>query len=111
YRFLEACYAAEDWNLAKKVDASLKKDLEQQLRYYKSLGDNMSDEQLAVNGQMYLQNKTGNLNDRQQDFAQDILSTYQLLMQINGWEKQYSKGPATPPGASPATPPGTTPLK
>jgi hypothetical protein len=38
FRFLEACYTAEDWTLAKKVNASLKKDLDQQMRYYKSLG-------------------------------------------------------------------------
>jgi hypothetical protein len=103
YRFLEACYDAEDWTLAKKVDASVKKDLEQQMRYYKSLGENMSDEQLAINAQMLLQNKGGSLSDRQVELAQDIMSTYQLLMQLNTWEKQYSKSPS--PG------PGTTPLK
>ena len=77
--FLGACYAAEDWALAKKVNASMKKDLEQQMRYYKSLGDNMNDEQLAINAQMVLQNKGGNLSDVQAEwFAQDILSTFQL---------------------------------
>jgi hypothetical protein len=101
FRFLEACYTAEDWNLAKKVDASLKKDLEQQMRYYKSLGDNIPDEQLAINAQMVLQNKGGNLGDHQIEFAQDILSTYQLLLQINQWEKQYSKGAPAPPGTTP----------
>ena len=93
FRFLNACYEAEDWTLAKKVAASLKKDLSQQMRYYKSLGDNMTDEQLAINAQMVMQNKGGNLADRQLEFAQDILSTYQLTMQIADWEKQYgSKG-------------------
>ena len=101
FRFLEACYSSEDWNLAKKVDASLKKDLEQQMRYYKSLGDNMPDEQLAVNAQMLLQNKGGNLSDRQMEFAQDIYSTYQLLMQMTQWEKLYSKGAPAPPGTAP----------
>jgi len=93
FRFLNACYEAEDWTLAKKVAASLKKDLSQQMRYYKSLGDNMTDEQLAINAQMIMQSKGGNLSDRQMEFAQDILSTYQLTMQITEWEKQYgSKG-------------------
>jgi hypothetical protein len=101
FRFLEACYSSEDWTLAKKVDASLKKDLQQQMRYYASLGDPMSDEQLAVNAQMMLQGKGGNLAERQTNFAQDIMSSYQLLMQINEWEKQYAKG-------TPA--PGTTPV-
>ena len=101
YRFLQACYAAEDWTLAKKVDASLKKDLEQQMRYYKSLGDNMTDEQLAVNAQMILENKGGNLSEHQMDFAQDIMSTFQLLDQLNKWEKQYGKGAQAPPGTTP----------
>lgn len=101
FRFLEACYAAEDWALAKKVDASLKKDLQQQLRYYKSLGDNMTDEQMAINAQMQLQKKGGNLSEHQQEFAQDILSTYQLIMQLDQWEKQYSKGAPAPPGTTP----------
>ncbi len=103
--FLGACYSAEDWALAKKVNASIKKYLEQQMRYYKSLGDNMNDEQLAINAQMVLQNKGGNLSDVQAEwFAQDIISTFQLLMQIDQWEKQYSKG-------APGRPPGTAPLK
>ncbi|MBV9986614.1 MAG: DUF2723 domain-containing protein [Chitinophagaceae bacterium] len=46
--FLQACYAAGDTTLATKVEASVKKDLEQQMRYYNSLtGTNaemMSDE-------------------------------------------------------------------
>ena len=103
FRFLEACYTSEDWALAKKVDASLKKDLEQQMRYYKSLGDIAQDEQLAVNAQMLLQGKGGNLSDRQAEFAQDILSSYQMLMQLTDWEKQYAKG-APAPGNLPGLP-------
>ena len=103
FRFLEACYTSEDWALAKKVDASLKKDLEQQMRYYKSLGDIAQDEQLAINAQMLLQGKGGNLSDRQAEFAQDILSSYQMLMQLTDWEKQYAKGPP-PSGNLPGLP-------
>ena len=104
FRFLEACYTSEDWALAKKVDASLKKDLEQQMRYYKSLGDITQDEQLAVNAQMLLQGKGGNLSDRQAEFAQDILSSFQMLMQLTDWEKQYAKGAPRPPGNLPGLP-------
>jgi len=100
FRFLNVCYTAGDLTLAKKVNASLKKDLVQQMRYYKSLGDNMTDEQLAINAQMVVQGKGGNLSDRQQEFAQDILSTYQLSMQLAEWEKQYAKG--TPAAPAPA---------
>jgi hypothetical protein len=69
--------------------------------YYKSLGDNMTDEQLAMNAQMYLQKGNGNLNEKQFDFARDILSTFQLLYQMGEWEKQYSKGAPAPPGPGP----------
>jgi transmembrane protein TMEM260 (protein O-mannosyltransferase) len=91
FRFLEACYMADDFTLARKVEESLKKDLDQQMRYYKSLGESMTDEQLAINAQMVTQNKGGNLSDRQMPFAQDILSSFQMLMQMNEWQKQYVK--------------------
>jgi hypothetical protein len=46
--FLQACYAADDKALAAKVNASVKKDLQQQIRYYDTLSgtkaDNMADE-------------------------------------------------------------------
>src|SRR5579859_3588547 len=99
FRFLEACYQAEDMPLAKKAAASLKKDLDQQMRYYKSLGENMQDEQLAINAQMLLQGKGGNLSDRQAAFAQDILSCYQMLLQMADWEKQSVKSAPTPPAS------------
>lgn len=97
FRFLQACYESGDLTLAAKVTASLKKDLQQQMVYYKSLGDNMRDEELAANAQMMLQGKGGNLSDRQARFAQDILSTYQLLMQMDLWDKQYNGRPAAKP--------------
>jgi hypothetical protein len=89
FDFLQACYVSGDSALAKKVSASLKKDLQQQMRYYKSQGDpSMTDEQLAIQANMLLQNKGGNLSDVQaRYFAQDILSTYRMLMQISQWEK------------------------
>lgn len=47
-RFMEACLMAGDTALAKKVGDAVKKDLQQQLRYYNTLSgvaaDNMSDE-------------------------------------------------------------------
>jgi hypothetical protein len=89
--FLEACYMSDDLTLAKKVAASLKKDLDQQMRYYKSLGDNMTDEQLAITAEMTLQNKGGNLSDKQGPFTQDIVSTYQFLMQMAEMERKFTK--------------------
>jgi len=67
------------------------------MRYYKSLGDNMTDEQLAINAQMVVQGKGGNLSDRQQEFAQDILSAYQLSIQLANGRRQYAKGTPAPP--------------
>jgi Protein of unknown function (DUF2723) len=89
FDFLQACYMSGDSALAKKVSASVKKDLQQQMRYYKSQGDpSMTDEQLAINANMVVQNKGGNLSDIQaRYFAQDILSTYRMLMQLSAWER------------------------
>ncbi|SKA07513.1 protein O-mannosyl-transferase family [Sediminibacterium ginsengisoli] len=55
--FLEACYMAGDTALANKVSASVKTDLEQQIKYYNSLSgkkaDNMADEKRTA--ESYLQ--------------------------------------------------------
>lgn len=90
--FLQACYAAGDSNLARKVEASVKKDLQQQMRYYKSLGEeqNMTDEQLANEAYMYLQGKGGNMEGKQSYFAQDIVLSYRMLLQIADMDKQYN---------------------
>jgi len=96
--FLLACYEAGDQSLAQKVSASLKKDLSQQMRYYNSLGEPMQDEQLAINAQMAMQGKGGNLSDKQAQFANDILSSYQMLLQLEGWQKQFA---GAPPAAGP----------
>ncbi|MBL7734816.1 MAG: DUF2723 domain-containing protein [Chitinophagaceae bacterium] len=88
--FLEAAYAAGDLALAKKVNQSLKKDLEQQLIYYRSLGDeDMSNEQLAMQSASVLNNKGGALSAKQQTFAYDILSSYQMLEHLKQLEQEY----------------------
>jgi hypothetical protein len=95
FDFLQACYMAGDSTLARKVSASLRKDLIQQMRYYKSLGDPaLTDDQLAINAEMTLQNKGGNLSELQAKyFAQDIVSTYRMLLQVTAWDKPV---PLTP---------------
>ena len=92
--FLQACFISGDTVLAKKVEASLKKDLQQQMRYYKSLGEISSDDQLASNAYMLLQGKGGTLSDKQMNFTQDIFTTYRMLMQIDQMDKQFSGKPA-----------------
>jgi hypothetical protein len=94
--FLLACYESGDFTLAKKVAASLKKDLSQQMRYYASLGEPMQDEQLAINAQMTLQSKGGNLTETQAGFASDIYSSYQMLLQLSDWERQFGGAPKPP---------------
>jgi hypothetical protein len=89
-QFLEACYLSDDRTLARKVAASLKKDLQQQMRYYQYLGDeNMTREQLMNNAWLLLQGKGGELPYKQAAFANDILSTYQLLQQLEKWDQEF----------------------
>ncbi|MBS1660573.1 MAG: DUF2723 domain-containing protein [Bacteroidetes bacterium] len=87
--FLEDCYAADDPKLAAKVSASIKKDLLEQMRYYSSLGEAMTNEQLAINAQQALQGKPNSLSERQLNFASDILTSYQLLLGLEELQKRY----------------------
>ncbi len=48
-QFLEACYLADDLPLANKAAKSLKKDLQQQMRYYQALGDGSTTEMEMLN--------------------------------------------------------------
>ena len=96
--FLDLAYASGDRPLARKIAASLKKDLQQQMNYYRSQGEAMPDEQLAFNAQQALQGKSTALTDKQLAFAVDIVSSYQLLRQIAEMETQYEKpGPLKVP--------------
>ncbi len=91
--FLEAAYMAGDMSLANKVKASLKKDLEQQLSYYRTLSsDPMSNEQMAMQAMALINNKGGALSEKQMNFAYDIATCYQMLMQIGQLENQFKQG-------------------
>ena len=78
YVFIQACYAAGDLSLAKKASNSVTKDLKQQIAYYRSLGESMSEDQFMQNVEGAYQGKPNNLSSKQLAFAQDILSCYQL---------------------------------
>ena len=78
YVFIQACYAAGDLSLAKKASNSVTKDLKQQIAYYRSLGETMSEDQFMQNVEAAYQGKPNNLSAKQMAFAQDILSCYQL---------------------------------
>lgn len=87
-QFLYASYLADDKRLVKKITGPLKKDLSHQMQYYNALGEeSFSPDQLAQNAYQQLQNGSPMLSARQSEFANDILSSYQLLRQINEWEK------------------------
>jgi transmembrane protein TMEM260 (protein O-mannosyltransferase) len=89
--FLEAAYLAGDTKLVNKVKASLKKDLEQQMKYYRSLGENnMSNDQLAMQAAQILNNKPGDLSAKQQPFVYDIYTSYQMLREIEAMEQQFA---------------------
>jgi hypothetical protein len=87
YLFMQAAYAADDKELAKRVGASVVKDLTQQLAYYKSLGTPMSEEQFMQNAENAYQNKPTEFNNKQGSFIQDILTCYQLISIIQNLEK------------------------
>ena len=86
--FLQMCYETGDTVLAKKVSTSLLKDLKQQLSYYQSLGDEMSMEEFLKNNQLAFNGKPNALNDKQQPFSRDALSSYQLIGEIEQLENR-----------------------
>ncbi|MFT3822755.1 MAG: DUF2723 domain-containing protein [Chitinophagaceae bacterium] len=91
--FLYAAYKSEDFALAKKVSASVKSDLDQQMKYYRSLGEsNQSAEDLYREAYKISQQKFGNLSDKQLAFWQDIISTYEMSQQLKGMEQQFKPG-------------------
>jgi hypothetical protein len=64
------------------------------MNYYVGLGEeNQTGQQLAMEAAGVLNNKGGNLSEKQRTFAYDILSTYQLLEQLKVWEQEYKVAP------------------
>ena len=89
--FLQACYAAEDNKLAKKVAGLLKEDLKQQITYYRSMGDNMSEDQFLQNCELAYQGKSNSLSNKQMSFVQESLTSYQLMSSIEKMGQDFSK--------------------
>jgi hypothetical protein len=88
--FLYACYESGDTVLAKKVKTSLKADLEQQMKYYRKLGDEgQSNKDLGRQAINYTNQQASQLSPQQETFSQDIVSCYQMLEQLEAWDKQY----------------------
>jgi hypothetical protein len=95
YVFIQAAYAADDKELAKKAASSVVKDLKQQISYYRSLGETMSEDQFMQNVEAAYQGKPNSLSNKQIAFAQDILSCYQLEGLITKMEAEASGTPVT----------------
>jgi len=89
--FLQSCYAAEDEVLAKKIAGLLTKDLKQQIVYYRSLGDNMTEDQFLQNCELAYQGKPNALSNKQMSFVQEALSSYQLMNTIEKMGVEYAK--------------------
>ena len=112
--FLYAAYKSGDLELAKKVSSSVKSDLEQQMKYYRSLGDEPNNEAMAMQASQYLNQKPSGLSEEQQRFAQDIMSAYQMIMQLRDWDNTFgaSKNVAAPkPSLIDSTPKGIDTVK
>ena len=91
FLFAQACYAAGDNELGKKVTTELVKDLKQQLAYYRSLGEQMSEDQFMQNIELAYQGKASGLANKQMSFVQDALTSYQLLNAIAKLEQDVAK--------------------
>jgi hypothetical protein len=101
-QFLDACYKAGDTALAAKVNASVKKDLEQQLNYYAKLGD-MSVQELkqsiAQSVMMRYQQERDNLlsgmSRKLRPLYDDAERAQQFLNYMSNMEQEYLGPKAT----------------
>jgi hypothetical protein len=91
FLFAQTCYAAGDNELAKKVTNEVVKDLKQQLAYYRSLGEQMSEDQFMQNIELAYQGKASGLANRQMSFVQDALTSYQLINAIAKLEQDVAE--------------------
>jgi hypothetical protein len=95
--FLYASYRAGDLKLAQKVHQSLKSDLDQQMKYFQTLGDGaLSNDQLYEGAASIVQGRPSGLSEEQSKFAQDIVSVYGMLQQINLWQKEFNPSASSP---------------
>ena len=100
---LEACYKSGNTEMAKRISTQLEKDLNQQLAFYKSLGDGeMNDNELIGNLNRAMKGEPSNFSDKQIAFVQDMGSSLQLLGDVQRMKAQYASG--VTPGASEMNP-------
>jgi hypothetical protein len=108
-QFFEACLKAGDTTLANKVSKAVRKDLEQQMKYYASLGDLSTAElQNALNTSMQFRyqqernNFLANLTNKLRPVYDDAERAFQFLRAMDAMEEGY-KEKAAGPVETPAT--------
>jgi hypothetical protein len=67
----------------------------------------MNNDQMAMQAAAILNNKGGALSRKQEPFAYDIYTSYQMLDQITQWNTQFGSGANPVEGPAPVL---TTPL-
>jgi len=103
---LQAAYLNDYKELSTKISAELKKDLDQQMSYYASLG-NMPDNELEAILFAYFQGRNnrdpqaettlqGALQGKQNGMLTEILQAFSLQQQLKGLEAQYKQPVVTP---------------
>lgn len=104
-QFLEAAYKAGDMALAEKVSKSLRKDLEQQMKYYAALGGMSTAElQQGMARIRYVQerdNFMANLPDKLRVLYDETERTFYLLNDMDTLEKKYKGAPSVSSETSP----------
>ena len=95
-QFLIACYKSGDTTLAAKVTASLKKDLDQQMKYYATMGDMSLKElqdKLAASSQMRYQKQRddmyADMPHRLVPLYEDAERGFQILSEMSRAATQY----------------------
>jgi hypothetical protein len=91
-QMVEASYKADDQQLASKISARVRKDLDEQLAYYANLG-NMSLPEMRQAVQDIMENKADNLSDRQKSMFQEMRMAFGLKDYLDNIERSF-KNPA-----------------
>jgi len=108
-QFYEACLKAGDTALAKKVSASLKKDLNQQMEYYAKLGnmsrqelENSTSQSVRFRYQHERDNFLSGISQKLMPLYEDAERGFQFLRAIEDMDRQYATiQPGSPEMPSP----------
>jgi hypothetical protein len=92
----EAAFKADDQQLANKIAARVRKDLDEQLTYYAYLG-NMSVPEMRQAVQDIMENKADNLSNKQKGVFQEMRMAFGLKDYLDNIERSFKNpAPAVP---------------